>query len=465
MRRSRAVLLGLVLALGCGRDAPEGGTSGGTANAGGGGAPPPPPTPSHFDVPLEYDFTPVLETVERAVPRTFGSLDDVRTIRGDERRRYAYVATRGPFTTFMRDTLVHLRARLAYAARGWYEPPIGPTLSAGCGDRGQRPLIDVELVTPLTLDSTWHLRSRARLARLVPARGSHCQVSLVRIDVTDRVLGAARLALESQMPHIDRMVGRIDLSGRAAGWWTALERPIRLRDDVWLELRPQRLRLGRVAGAGRVMHVEAGLDALPRIVVGASPPVAHTPLPPLGRDTTAGGFRIIVDGEVDWATASREIADTLRGRTITRLGRTVRITSAAVGPTRDGRVALTVGFAGDADGRLRLVGRPQLDATRTAVVVPDLDYDVATGDGLVRVVDWLMDDELRDMLRERARVPVAPVLARGRTLLEQGLNRTIGKVMALSARVDSVAVDGIFVTTNGLLVRAGATGAARVVVQ
>lgn len=462
VRRTAALLL---LATACGRDAGDAARAAARHDEVIAAPPPPPPSPSHFDAPLEYDFTPVLRSVERAVPRTFGSMDDVRRLGTDSRRRYAYAATRGPFTTFMRDSLVHLRARLSYGARGWYDPPVGPTVSAGCGDRGTRPAIDVELVTPISVDSTWRLRSRARLVRLTPVPGSRCQVSLLRVDVTDRVVDAARTALAGRMRHVDDLVHRIDLTERATGWWAALERPIRLRDGVWLELRPQRLRVGRVAGDGRVLTVEAGLDALPRVVVGASPTPATTPLPPLGRDTSDGGFRILLDGEVDWATASREIGEALAGRSIRRMGRTVRITSATAAPATRERIALTIGFVGDAAGRVRLLGTPRLDATRTTVSVPDLDYDVATDDALVRVVQWVKGDELRTLLRERARVPVAPVLARGRTLLEQGLNRRIGKALTLTARVDSVTVDGIFVTENGLLVRAGATGGARIAVR
>ena len=59
---------------------------------------------------------------------------------------------------------------------------------------------------------------------------------------------------------------------------------------------------------------------------------------------------------------------------------------------------------------------------------------------------------------------VVPALVQGRELLEQGLNRTIDGVTTL-ARVDSVAVSGIFVTQSGLLVRVGAAGAARVVIR
>ena len=55
------------------------------------------------------------------------------------------------------------------------------------------------------------------------------------------------------------------------------------------------------------------------------------------------------------------------------------------------------------------------------------------------VIAWVKSDELRTMLREKARIPVAPVLARGRELLLSGLNRAIGSALTISASVDGSA--------------------------
>jgi hypothetical protein len=50
-------------------------------------------------------------------------------------------------------------------------------------------------------------------------------------------------------------------------------------------------------------------------------------------------------------------------------------------------------------------------------------------------------------------------------LLLKGLNRKIGDAVTLSATVDSVAVRGLFVTRDGLIVRAEASGHAAMAVQ
>jgi len=426
------------------------------------------PVVSHFRVPLEYDFTPILAVVERVVPRTFGSLDSVRQVGDDTHRHYAFEARRDTFTTFVRGSMVHLRTKIAYKARGYFKPRIGPTIGAGCGNDQHQPQILIELVTPLTLNQNWHLRSAAKLDLLTPASdgpADRCVVSILKYDVTGRVLDAARQAITSRLPDIDKKIAQIDLTQRAVGWWGLLNRPIRLTDGVWLLLQPRQFRLGNVTGSGHSITVQAGLDAHPKIVTGPEPSPPSPPLPVLAKDTSATGFRISLDGIVDFATASRAVSDALVGKTVTQAGHTVTVQSIVASPVSRGRLALVVTFTGDASGTLRFLGTPRLDAGHDHILVPDLNYDLTTTNDLINAFASLRSDALRALFRDRARVPVGPAIERGKSLLESGLNRTIGDVMTLSATVDSVTVLGVAVTPAGLMVRAGASGNARVSVR
>ncbi len=433
------------------------------------GAPPPSaPALSRFSVPLEYDVTAVLRLVDQVVPRTFGSMDSVRTVNGDDRKHYAFEATRGPFTAFASGREIHLRATFAYRARGYYKPPLAPTISAGCGSEQEKPRIVVELATPLTLTSDWHLVSNARLATIRPASSEardRCDVSILHYDVTDRVIGAARSAIVAKLPDIDRKVATVDLTPRVTEWWGLLSRPIRLTDSVWLTLQPELLRMGTVRGEAHVLTVPVSLDARPRIVTGQEPSVATLTLPPLAKDTVTDGFRIEMDGLVDYATATRAVTAALAGRRFTRAGRTVAVENVTVQPASRGRLLLSISFAGDATGRLQLIGTPRYQPAAGIVDVPDLDFDLDTDSKLVSGYTWLRSDELRETIRERAKVPVEPALAKGRELLLSGLNRKLGDAVTMSATVDSVAVKGLYVTRDALVVRAEATGQARFAVK
>ena len=449
----------LAVPLGCSREAP----STKTAPPDVGAPPPSAPALSRFSVPLEYDVTAVLRVVDQVVPKTFGSMDSIRTVNGDSRKHYAFEATRGPFTAFATGREMHLRATLAYRARGYYKPPFGPTLSAGCGSATEQPRIVVELATPLTLTSNWHLVSHARLVTIRPASAEgrdRCDVGILHTDVTDRVIGAARSALVAKLPDIDRKVGTVDLTGRVTEWWNLLNRPIRLTDSVWLALHPEQLRMGKVRGEARVLTVPVSLDARPRIVTGQEPRPNNVLLPPLAKDTVEEGFRIEMDGLVDYGTATRAVTAALAGRRFTRAGKTVAVDSVTVLPATRGRLLLTIAFAGDATGRLQLVGTPRYNVATGIVDVPDLDFDLDTDSKLVSGYAWLRSDELRATIRQRAHVPVQPALAKGRELLLSGLNRKLGDAVTLSATESTVAVKGLYVTRDALVVRAEATGQA-----
>ena len=431
-------------------------------------APPPEPPLSRFNVPLDYDFTAILRVVERVVPKQFGSIDSVHQVGDDTRRHYAYEAVRQPFVAYADGSLMHLKTSLAYKVRGYYKPFVGPTVSAGCGNDKIQPRLVVELVAPVTLTSEWHLSSHARVARIEPASDSEadrCRVSVLRRDVTGALIDMARKGLVEHLPDIDRRVGEVDLTNRVANWWALLNRPIRIRDSLWLTLGPERLRIGRVTGEGRVLTAQVGLDARPRIVTGPQPRVDTLPLPPLAHDTISSGFHIMVDGIVDYPSASRAMTLALRGKTVTERGKSVTVESVTVTPARNNRLAVAVSFTGDARGTLRFLGAPRYDPTRREVTVPDLDYDLETNSQLINTFAWLGSDAIRGFFRERAHVPEAAVLDRAKTLLLIGLNRKIGDVMTLLATVDSIAVQGLYVTPTALVARAQASGYASVGVK
>lgn len=432
-------------------------------------APPPAPAPrSRFSVPLKYDFSSVLGVVERSVPSTIGSMDSVHAVPNDSRRHFAYVATRGPFAAFADGDVLHLVATVEYTVRGYYKPIVGPTLSAGCGGGIAKPRLVIDLSTPITVSSDWRLVSHVAIARVEPATSDqrdHCDVSMLHRDVTERVVAAAKDGLSRRLADIDQRIDAVDLRGHAEEWWRLLAKPIRLSNDVWLVLGPERLRMGHVQGRGSVLTIPVSLDARPQVITSAGQPSTNTvALPGLWHDSIASGFHIIMDGIVDYLAASQAVTKALAGRPVTTSGGTIRIGSVTVQPAAGGKLALAVSFVGDAKGTMRLIGTPSYNAARRDVTMPDMDFDLTTNNQLVNAYAWLRSDVLRTTLRQHAQWSAAPAIDRGRALLRQGLNRRIGRALTLSATIDSVAVKGLYVTRDGLVVRGEATGHAGVAV-
>ncbi len=432
-------------------------------------AAPAPPAPSRFAVPIEYDITAILKKVDEVVPRTFGSMDSVKQAGDDPNRHYAFEAKRENFTAFASGRLLHLRTTLSYSARGYFKPRFGPTISAGCGNDKERPRIIVELATPLSIDQDWHLVSKASMVSVEPAskeQRDHCDVSIFHKDVTASVVEAARGGITGQLKNIDRKVATVDLSKKVAEWWRMLATPIKLTNGVWLLLGPERLSLGAVHGKSKLLTVPVNLAATPLIVTGTTEPVVMVPsLPPLGNDTSAEGFHIAMDGVIDYGTASRQLSQVLSAQSFAPAGHEFRVVRAAFIPMANEKLRLTISFAGEARGLVELTGTPLLDNVRGELSVPDLDFDLRTGSKILSTYSWLKSDDLRKELRARAHIPVGAALDRGRKLLLEGLNRKLGDEVTLTGTVDSVAVKRLFVTRDGLIIRAEATGRAGMAVK
>ncbi len=407
--------------------------------------------PSLLVAPVVVDLAPAMAALEEAVPRRFGSLDERHPHPTNGRIHVAFEVERSPFTWSMVGDTATLTATLRYRGRGWYDPPLAPEVSASCGTSNtedDRPRARLTLVSPLSVDPAWHLRSEARLAALEPASGEPedaCTVTVFGIDVTERVMRAARGFLEGHLSRVDEEVARVDLQTRLQGVWERLLEPHELTDQVWLQIAPTSVSLGEVRGEGTQVRLGLGLGATPRLVLGPEPLWERAPLPELGGEVGDAGLRILLEARAEYEEAGARITEALAGASRSWGGRTLRLETATLRGVGGGKVALGVRFAGDARGEIFLVGTPALDAEARVITVPDLEFDLETENLLARSAAWVVRPELRRVLREAARIPVDDLLTFGKEQLHRGLNRELS---------DEVRMEGEVVGAELLAVRA-----------
>ncbi|MCU0633290.1 MAG: DUF4403 family protein [Gemmatimonadaceae bacterium] len=421
-----------------------------------------PPLPeSVVEAPIAYDLEPALAQLDRAVPRQLGDLSDRHTVPSNRRMSVAWEATRSPFRVALEDSVVTISTTLTYGGRGWYKPVIGPEVSGGC-DGEARPRLRVSLVSAVSIDSAWRLQSRTRVARVAPVSNTErdrCQVTLFKIDVTERVVAAARTALRKELRALDREIGRIVVRDRVERWWQAMARPIRLRDSLWLSVQPRRVALDRIETDSMSVVAMVILAAEPRIRTGPRPPDPEPPLPSLQRARSRGSILYAtLEGLLDYEAASAELTRRLGGRRVSIGGREVRLTSLTFTGIGAGRVALGVGFTGDARGRIWLTGTPRYDSTSRVLTVPDLSYDAGSATLLVRGIEWLKGIELRDFLRAQARLPVDALMEQARVLTERAMNRQLTDGVDLVTTIAQGAVIDVRATRRTIIIRARAEG-------
>jgi hypothetical protein len=425
--------------------------------------------PSRLNVPVRYDLTPIIGELEGLVPRTYGSLEQRIELASNERVSVAFELNRTPFRVVLDRDVVHLSAVIGYRARGWYDPALLPEVSASCGtgDSEVAPRLRVSLSARLDLTEAWVLRADGRVDDVSPlSEGDRdrCRITPLRIDVTGRVVQAARGFLEEHMADIEGAIARIDLGPKFTEWWEILQEPIQLDENVWLMIEPRAVSRGSTGGSGRTLVANVGLTAHPRLVVGPRPTPEPAALPRLDTVSLAPGLHIRATASADYDTGSEMLTQRLAGQVLTQNGRVIEIVHLAVSGLGDGRLVVELGFRGSARGRVFLVGTPHYDALTREVHVPDLDFDVASLDLLVGGLDWFAHDQVVAFLRERARWPVEDLTSFAELQLHRGLNRSLGVEARLRGAVDSVHVIDVYATRDALVVHADASAQAELLV-
>jgi hypothetical protein len=421
-----------------------------------------PPLPASIvEAPITYDLSGALDSLERAMPRTYGDITQRLQAGNNRRAHFAYAIARSPFKVNVDGRTVSLSTVVEYEARGWYRPIIGPEISAACGTGGvPRPRIAATLISSAEITPEWQLRTRTRVGRLEPVTDSvrdRCRVTIFRIDVTDRVLDATRRLLEQGLARIDEGVARWDSRSRFEQLWRTLQRPVRFTDSVYMLMGPYSAQLGPITARRDTVIARLRLVAAPRVVTGPYPNEFElmTPMPRLGPMTRVGdGAHVQMEGTLAYPVARALLRQVLVGRELQQGGRTLRVDDIDVMGIGGGRVALGVTFSGAVHGRLWFTGTPALNRERRELHVPDLDVDVGSANLLVRGFEWLKGEEMRNFLRARARVSEAELIGRLTQMAEQGINRTLTEGIELSGQVHRAEATSVRASVADLRVRA-----------
>jgi hypothetical protein len=423
---------------------------------------------STLDIPLTYDLSPVVQALEKAVPRKFGDINERHPIPGHSRVAVAFEGVRDPFQVSLDGQTARLNAIIHYKGRGWYDAPLVPEVSTSCGIGGVEPRARVSIAAPLRITPDWHLRARTRIEKVEPASSEprdQCTVTVIKNDVTARVTDAARKVLEGKRAFVDERIAALNIRSRFEEWWHLLQQPIRLTDSVWLVINPTAVRMGETVGVKRTLVTALGFSASPRVVTGPRPEPVLTPLPPLYPAAVGSGLHILLEGFFDYGLATRMLEKELVGKKVEKAGKTIEVRQVRLFGIGAGRLALELRFRGAANGHVYFVGTPRYDPATRQLYVPDLEYDVGSSNLLVSGFEWLKHDDVQNDIRSRARWPVGGIISEGREQLEKGLNRELARGVNLVADVDSVAGIAVHARRANIRMQARADANARLTVR
>jgi hypothetical protein len=416
--------------------------------------------------PVVFDLRPVLAELERSLPRTIGSIESDQRIQVGRSPTVWLAAElqRGPVRFLFRDSSVSIGTTLQYRGRAWVRTLIASP-SFSCGMEGERPRMRVGIRTTWGVADDWRLLTRSAVTGIEPvssASRDRCEVSFLDIDVTGKVVDAARKGLTAALRDADRSLARLDLSRPVGDLWATIQKPISIDDDrFWLVIGPEAVSLSQIVARDSTLTALLTLRATPRIVSGPRPPDGDRPLPLLTDIPAVDSALIFMEGRLDYEGANRILDDEIAGRSIRMGWRTVRIDQVRATYGGAGRIVLAVDLRGRARGRVYVVGTPRYDPASDLIAIPDLHFDVNSESAIDRTIGWFATGPFLGRIREGARFPASQLLDLAVQLANEEVDRELADGVWLRGHVGSARTVQVRAAPDGILARASALGELR----
>ena len=415
------------------------------------------------DLPLLVDITTAVNLLEQSLPRRFGDINQRQPVAGNKRAAFAFQIRRDPFRVSVKNDTFVVAATIHYQGKGWYKPPIAPEVGGSCGLKGDEPRARVAISFLPVINRDWKLIAHPRLSYLGPyskTERDQCEVTFLNLDVTSKVLDAARTALTAELPRLARELKTLNVKAEVEKVWDEIQKPIQLTDSVWLILQPQGVRLGELTGTKEMLGGTIGISAHPKIETGPKPTVAHIALPALDPPAPATGLSMLVEGRFEYPLIGMSLTEALKGKKIKMPGGEIELQEIGAFGIGGGRLAFGVRFTGPLSGQIYFVGTPRYDDSTGRIVVPDLDYDASTVSLLAKGLAWLKADALRDFLRTHASFPSTDAVDKLAALAVKGMNRQLTTGVFLSAALSKTQVLRLLPRADALYLQARTEGQA-----
>ncbi|MBT1710263.1 DUF4403 family protein [Fulvivirgaceae bacterium PWU5] len=327
--------------------------------------------------------------------------------------------------------------------------------------------MDLHLATNVLINKDWNLLTETELQRIVWIKDPFLKIAMVRINlrkIVEQTILSNREALSGKMDQVlhDRLATRTVIEKL----WNDIQKPIRINKkgtEVWLKPTAQDLQ-ARVTQRGNFIVLETELKAYVRTVLETQEmPATNTVLPPYKAKTTdTDSLTLYVLARLPFQTINSLLKKELGNHTFTAQGYSTTLKDLDVYGTEEG-IAIRLQLRGDVDGQVYMRGVLAYDTVKAVFFVQKFNFDVDSQNSLVNSADWLLHDNMLEIVNEKLTIHTQSWIDQLPGLIEKGVeNGRSGDKINLQVAALDVKPLQIIVTKNDVQVVLKATGQATI---
>lgn len=427
---------------------------------------------SEIDIPVHISLKPLYAMAENQVDTVYTSPGWPDTYIIDKcATRYMYRFRRGPLKIRSHGNTAELGFMGYYKIKGSQRACVGTTPVSvwtppcTCGFNEPERRVEVGFNASFGIDPDYSLR--CYIERLEPKPIDRCEMCFVKYDVTQTVMDALKVQLDSSRTFLQDSLGKIRLRSRFQQIWNQLEQSIPLYGMGYLQLNAEAIRVSQLFAKNDTLHVSFGVSARPQISFEA-PPASNKPVPDLSDFNSKKGFRVVLDAHLNYDSLSNLVTAKTKGMRIDLDNGPIKkhmIVDRINLYGSNKQLILELTFSGSDKGVLYLTGRPVYNREKKMLEIQQLDYDIRTRDLLIKSAKWLFSKKILQEIRRHAQLDVAPYLNQFHEMAGTQMNRNFTRGIDLKGRLHDFYLDFIHPLEADLRVRVVSEGELEVTVS
>lgn len=332
---------------------------------------------------------------------------------------------------------------------------ITPRIYASCGVNEPMRKVAVGYATTFKISPDLKLVTSTDLQKFETV--DPCEITLFNYDATNQIKKEVTTVLKKLEQDIDQKIGAIDIKKEIQHSWNALNQNIALNQFGFLNFQPKTLSIGEITFKDNYAFFEIGLNVQPKITsIPEIKPAFSKPI--VSKHQQKDGFDLTVDILAKYDSLSSILTQQLKGQKINIKSKFIVLTNIEINSAQHNQLNFKVDFNGFRSGILYLNGTPNYDVTNQTISFPDLEFDLATKDALLKSAKWLFNSKITQLLRAKSNVDIKGYLDIAKKELEKQLNNEISKGVQLKGKVHHISIEAFYPSDSELILRAKTNG-------
>ncbi len=418
--------------------------------------PPISPSLSTIHVPITLELKSYLNEAEKAVPGNLkGSEDNCSGV------SYQYAFKRDPIIFSGSGSTIKYKVNGQYGISMNYCPTctyifddegtcIIPRIYLSCGVDEAMRRMSVSYATTIAVNNDYTFKSTTALQDFQLL--DPCEVSLFSFDVSGQLKKQLTPILSDLETDIDKQIRSLDIKPQLNELWEMASTPVPIENYGYLNINPKNISLNNLSFNGTKALLDVVVSLQPSFSTSPSKTITSK-LPNLTKITADEGFKIDLDVYAGYDSLSSILTNQIQDDTIFVKHNAFIMKDLKVSGTLDQEISLEINFGGKRSGTLYLKGKPNYNSDTQEISFPDLDFDLASKNILLRTAKWMLNDKIIATIREQAKFNIENELNNVKQQLQSEINKNNNALFNLKAEIKDLDLTQIFLDDKNIILR------------